>query len=262
MKLCPILFLAIVLAGFGAAPAGATISQPVDVALVLAVAVSGSVNNERYKLQRNGYAAAFADPEVVAAVTSGPHHAIAVTFVEWSGTDQQRQSIGWTLIDGRDAAASFGAAISEVPRAFAEMTALGDAIDYSAHLLRDGGFGGARLVIDVSGDGRTNAGRIAAPARDDAVAAGITVNGLPILAVEPDLDRYYQDNVIGGTDAFMVVAHDYGSFADSIRNKVVREVAGEDWDRHAAAHGALRDGRVCRDVGRENSGSSSLLVVN
>lgn len=262
MKLHPILFLAILVIGFRGAPADAAISEPVDVALVLAVDVSGSVNNERYKLQRNGYAAAFADPEVVAAITSGPHHAIAVTFVEWSGVDQQRQSIGWTLIDGRDAAASFGAAVSEVPRAFAEMTALGDAIDYSAHLLRDGGFGGARLIIDVSGDGRTNAGRIAASARDDAVAAGITINGLPILAVEPDLDRYYQDNVVGGTDAFMVVAHDFGSFADSIRNKVVREVAGARWRRHAAAEGGSPGTRVCRLMPHAGSAASALSAVN
>lgn len=255
MKLRSILLVVFGLAAAGIAPARASaVSQPVDVALVLAVDVSGSVNNERFKLQRNGYAAAFRNPEVVAAITGGAHRAIAATFVEWSGAGQQRQIIGWTLIDGKDTAASFGAAISEVPRAFAEMTALGDAIDYSARLLLDGGFGNARLVIDVSGDGRTNTGRVAAAARDDAVAAGITINGLPILAVEPDLDHYYQDNVIGGADAFMIPAHDYGNFADAIRNKVVREVAGKGrWLAHAfiaAAREREHTGGSCREERR------------
>jgi hypothetical protein len=106
------------------------------------------------------------------------------------------------------------------------MTALGDAIDYAGKLLRNGGFGQARLIVDVSGDGSTNAGRRANLARDDAVAAGVTINGLPILAEEPNLDKFYRENVIGGEDAFLVVAHGFDDFADAIRNKLVREIAG------------------------------------
>ena len=129
--------------------------------------------------------------------------------------------------------------------------------------MRDGGFGDARLVIDVSGDGRTNTGRVAAAARDDAVAAGITINGLPILAVEPDLDRYYQDNVIGGTDAFTVVARDYGNFADAIRNKVVREVAGKGAREPALAAAAYEQEQLvglCREEQREISVRRRLFV--
>jgi hypothetical protein len=210
---------------FGAAQPAAA-APPVDAVLVLAVDVSGSVNDERFNLQRDGYAAAFSSPEVAEAIAAGPNHAIVVTLVEWSGTGQQRQVIDWTVLDGKSAAESFGSALAEMPRAFSEMTALGDAIDYASRLVRNGNFGNARLVIDVSGDGSTNAGRRANLARDDAVAAGITVNGLPILAEEPNLDKFYRDNVIGGEDAFIVVAHGFNDFADAIRNKLVREIAG------------------------------------
>lgn len=203
-------------------------SRPVDVALVLAVDVSGSVNEQRFNLQRDGYAAAFSSPEIIQAIAAGPKRAIAVTMIEWSGTGQQRQVIGWTVLDGKDAAATFGSALAEVPRVFAEMTAVGEAIDYAARLLREGGFGDARMLIDISGDGSTNAGRRANLARDDAVAAGITVNGLPILAEEPNLDRFYRENVIGGRNAFVVVARDFNDFAEAIRNKLVREIAGSD----------------------------------
>lgn len=213
--------------GLGAMrPADAAPSRPVDVALVLAVDVSGSVNEERFNLQRDGYAAAFTNPEVMDAIAAGPNRAIAVTLVEWSGTGQQKQVIDWTLLDGKSAAESFGSAIAEAPRAFAEMTALGDAIDYAAGLLRHADFGKARRVIDISGDGSTNSGRRANQARDDAVAAGLTVNGLPILTEEPNLDKFYHDNVIGGPDAFIVVAHSFADFADAIRHKLIREIAG------------------------------------
>lgn len=201
-------------------------SRPVDVALVLEVDVSGSVNEQRFELQRRGYATALASPQVAEAILAGPNGAIAVTLVEWSGAGQQRQMISWSVIDGPAAAARFGSAVAETPRAFAEMTALGDAIDYGAALLRNGGFGAARLVIDVSGDGRANAGRRAHAARDDAVAAGITINGLPILGEEPGLDRYYRESVIGGTNAFVIVARDFEAFAEAIREKLVREIAG------------------------------------
>jgi hypothetical protein len=207
-------------------PAATAAPQPVDAALVLAVDVSGSVNDERFNLQRDGYAAAFASPQVADAIAAGPNHAILVTLVEWSGTGQQKQVIDWTVLDGKSTAESFGSALAEMPRAFSEMTALGDAIDYAGKLLRNGGFGQARLIVDVSGDGSTNAGRRANLARDDAVAAGVTINGLPILAEEPNLDKFYRENVIGGEDAFLVVAHGFDDFADAIRNKLVREIAG------------------------------------
>ncbi|HLJ63053.1 MAG TPA: DUF1194 domain-containing protein [Stellaceae bacterium] len=197
----------------------------VDLALVLSVDVSGSVNEQRFSLQRNGYALAFESPEVAQAITAGPHRAIAVTLAEWSGVGQQRQLIEWTILDNADSAASFGSALAEVPRAYAEMTALGDAIDFSAGLFRARDFGETRRVIDVSGDGRTNAGMRAEAARDRAVARGITINGLPILAEEPDLDRYYRNNVIGGEGAFLVIARDFKSFAEAIRTKLVREIA-------------------------------------
>jgi hypothetical protein len=209
----------------GVQPSAASSSRPVDIALVLAVDVSGSINEERFEMQRRGYAAAFVNPEVVEAIAAGPNKAVAVTLVEWSGIGQQRQMIDWTVIDGPAAAEGFGSALNETPRVFSEMTALGDAVDFAAVLLRRSGFEATRMVIDVSGDGRANAGRRAYEARDDAVAAGITINGLPILAEEPGLDVYYRESVIGGIDAFIVVAKDFSSFGEAIRNKLIREIA-------------------------------------
>jgi hypothetical protein len=209
-----------------AAPAWAQTS--VDLQLVLAVDTSGSVNQYRFDLQKQGYAAAFRNPRVVKTIRSGIAGAIAVTVVQWTGPDMQVQVIDWTLVHDAATAEAFAAAVEDNPRQlFSGGTSVSGAIDYSAALLAKSAsrFPGARRVIDVSGDGSNNRGRPAALARDEAVSAGITINGLPILALEPNLDRYYWDNVIGGPGAFMVTAQTYETFAEAVLKKLITEIA-------------------------------------
>lgn len=217
--------LAVVL-GSGLATAQPAAAKSVDLALVLAVDVSGSVNNERFELQRRGYAEAFASREVMDAIAAGENHAIIVTLVEWSGAGHQRQMIGWTLVEDPASAESFGSAIAEASRAFADWTSISGAIDYSMALFAQAPAESARRVIDISGDGINNNGRSVLEARDAAVNAGVTLNGLPILTEYPDLDAYYQENVIGGPGAFALAASDFNSFGAAILGKLVREIAG------------------------------------
>ena len=198
----------------------------VDLALVLAIDTSGSVSNDRMTLQIHGCAHAFQNPEVAAAVRTGHHGRIAVTFVQWSGKDRQDQVIDWTLIEDKPSAQSFAAAIMRSDRSIPGATSIGGAIDFSVKLINQSGYRTARCVIDISGDGRDNDGdRDVTVARDDAVATGITINGLPILGVEEELDLYYQQNVIGGRDSFMIAADDFESFGKAILQKLVREIA-------------------------------------
>jgi hypothetical protein len=217
-------FLAIPLAG--SAPARAA---NVDLALVLAIDVSSSVNEERFQLQTRGYAAAFRNPLVADAIAQGPEGAIAVTYVHWAGYGQFQQVLDWTVLSERADVERFGSAIAETSRTLTGSTSVSGAIDFSARLLRNAGHNARRQVIDISGDGMNNQGRLASTARDQAVAAGITINGLPILTEEPALDTYYQDHVIGGPGAFLVVAEDFESFAAAILNKLLTEIAGDRW---------------------------------
>jgi hypothetical protein len=202
----------------------------VDLQLVLAVDASGSVNQYRFDLQKQGYAEAFRNPRVLKAIRSGIAGAIAVTVTQWTGPDLQIQVIDWTLVKDERSANAFAAAIEDTPRQlFSGGTSISGAIDHSVALLTNSthAFPGARRTIDVSGDGANNRGRSAHLARDDAVRHGITINGLPILALEPNLDRYYYDNVIGGPGAFMVTAQTYEAFAEAVLKKLIIEIAGE-----------------------------------
>jgi hypothetical protein len=201
----------------------------VDLQLVLAVDVSGSVNQTRFELQRQGYAAAFRNPRVLKAVRSGAAGAIAVTMVQWTGPALQIHVVPWTVIRDEASAQAFAAAIESTPRQlFGGGTSISGAIDYGAALLLDSPYKGARQVLDISGDGANNRGRVVTQARDEAVAAGIVINGLPILALEPGLDRYYWDFVIGGPGAFMVAADNYETFADAILKKLITEIAAHE----------------------------------
>jgi hypothetical protein len=201
-------------------------NRAVDLALVLAVDASGSVDASRFDLQKRGYADAFANPNVIYAIRTGSLQAIAVTMVQWTGPEMQQVVVDWTLIDDPDSALRFSKMIASAPRAlFGGGTSISGAIDTGMTLLEHGGFRGDRRVIDISGDGANNRGRPAASARDEAVRSGVVINGLPILTLEPDLDRYYRDNVIGGPGAFAIAVDSYDNFAAAILQKLIQEIA-------------------------------------
>jgi hypothetical protein len=201
----------------------------VDLQLVLAVDASGSVNQRRFELQKQGYAAAFRNPRVISAIRSGISQAIAVTMIQWTGPRLQIHVVPWMVVKDEASAEALAAAIVEAPRQlFGGGTSISGAIDYSRLILAQSPFTATRRTIDVSGDGANNVGRPAALARDEAVRDGITINGLPILSVEPDLDTYYFDNVVGGPGAVMVPAENYESFAEAILKKLIIEIAAND----------------------------------
>lgn len=207
---------------------------PVDLELVLLVDVSGSVDAQEAELQRKGYANALSSPQVVEAIQSGPMGRIAVTYVEWADDGYQNQVVGWSVVQDANSARAFAGRLAEAPIGTAFWTSIGAAIDFATALFPGNGFEGSRQVIDISGDGYSNRGRPPAEARDAAVAAGITINALPILNSRPnpwgglpplDLDRYFQDQVIGGPGAFILVAEDFSTFGQAILSKLVREIA-------------------------------------
>jgi hypothetical protein len=233
----------ILLLTLSAAPQAA--AEPVDLELVLAVDVSRSIDDVEAKLQRDGYIDAFTNQRVIDAIQSGPVGAIAVTYVEWASYEYQRTMIPWTRIADRVSAENFASQIAELPRVAMSWTSISGAIDYSRTLFGAGGFTGARRVIDISGDGSNNSGRPADVARDEAVARGIVINGLPILNDRPnfgrppqrDLDAYYESNVIGGPGSFLIPAEDFNAFGAAILNKLIREIAARPADK--------QEGRAC-----------------
>jgi len=228
------------------APRLASAAEAVDLLLVFAADVSRSIDQEKFQLQRDGYAAAITNPRVLDAVRSGPHHRIAVCFVEWSGIGAQKLLIDWTVIQDAKSAQQFAAQLAEAPRSFADRTSISGAIDFAMAQLERSPFEAGRRTIDVSGDGTNNAGRDVKLARDEALAKGVTINGLVILSDHPlswnaehtnppgGLDRYYQDNVIGGPGAFVMVAQNFNSFGQAIMNKMIAEIAAVGDRRYAA----------------------------
>ena len=208
---------------------------PVDLELVIAVDVSGSIDIEEARLQRDGYVGAFANAEVIGAITSGMHRRIAVTYIEWAGAQHTRTVIDWTLLDGVASARAFSAKLAEAPLETELWTSISHAIDVSIPKFAENRFDGVRKVIDISGDGPNNQGGPVTNFRDRAVAAGITINGLPIVndragpwgwPAMPDLDLYYAACVIGGNGAFYVVANNFADFARAVRQKLLLEIAG------------------------------------
>jgi len=215
----------------------AVAAEQVDLLLVLSSDVSRSVDHPKFLLQREGYAAAISDPHVMDAIKSGPNQRIAVCFVEWSGFGAQKLVIDWTMIDGPAPARKFGDQLLELPRSFADRTSISGGIEFAAAQLERAPFQAARRTIDVSGDGTNNAGRDVKLARDETVAKGIVINGLVILSDRPvpwnaehtnppgGLEKYYQDNVIGGPGAFVLVAENFNSFGRAIIKKMIAEIA-------------------------------------
>ena len=212
-------------------------AEPVDLLLVLAADVSRSVDAEKFQLQREGYAAAVADRRVLDAIRSGRNGRIAVLFLEWSGLGNQKVVIDWTLIDAPKTAQAFGDRLLESPRSFADRTSISGGIDFAVAQFAHAPFTCERRTIDVSGDGTNNAGRDIALARDEALALGLTINGLVILSERPlpwnpehtnppgGLANYYRENVVGGPGAFVLEAKDFNSFGQAIIKKLIAEIA-------------------------------------
>jgi hypothetical protein len=225
-----------VLAAAGWGPAAADVA--VDLQLVLAVDTSGSVSEGRFELQKQGYVGAFRSPQLLRAVQSGSRGTIAVTMVHWTGPSLQVQVVPWMLIKDEASMLAVADAIAAAPRQlFGGGTSISGAIDHAMTLFPRTEYRGARRVIDVSGDGANNRGRPAADARDDAVRAGVVINGLPILALEPFLDRYYQDHVIGGPGAFMITAQSYETFTEAVLKKLIVEISAAPPPRRTAVIG-------------------------
>jgi hypothetical protein len=215
--------------GLTGAQARAAETTEVDLQLVLAVDASGSVSMGRFFLQRQGYASAFRSPRVLNSIRSGISAAIAVTMHQWTGPRLQVPVVPWMVVKDEASAEALAAAIEKAPRRlFGGGTSISGAIDYSMSLLRLSPFKATRRTIDISGDGANNIGRPVTMARDEAIREGITINGLPILSVEYDLDTYYFENVIGGPGAVMVPADSYESFAEAILKKLIIEIAAND----------------------------------
>ncbi len=198
----------------------------VDVALVLAVDSSGSISEQRLTMQIQGYVDALRHPSFVEAVGGGRRGQIGLTYVTWTDARRQEQVVPWRVIRDQLSANAFAQAIHDALRPLPGWTSISGAIDFCTGLLMSCGYVATRRVIDISGDGANNDGRPVTEARDAAVAAGVTINGLPIIEVEPNLEQYYRDNVIGGPDAFVVVAGESAAFGSAILRKLLVEVAG------------------------------------
>lgn len=212
-------------------------ADKVDLLLVLASDVSRSVTPEKFKLQRDGYAAAIANPRVLESIKGGRYGRIAVMFLEWSGFGNQKVVVDWTVIDGEQSAHAFGTKLLEESRAFADRTSISTGIDAAMAELDKAPFASERQTIDVSGDGTNNSGRDVAAARDEALAKGIVINGLVILSDTPmrwnpehtnppgGLAKYYRDNVTGGPGSFVMEAQNFESFGEAILKKMIAEIA-------------------------------------
>lgn len=206
----------------------------VDVALVLAVDVSYSMDVEEQALQREGYTQALVSPEFLNALKLGPNGRIAIAYVEWAGEHEQKLVLPWRLIDGPASAKAVADEITAAPLRRVYRTSISGGLLFSLNLLDNSGYRALRRVIDVSGDGVNNQGWRVDNVRDEVVARGITINGLPLMLKRPntssmdieDLDLYYEDCVIGGPGAFVVPVRERAEFITAIKTKMVLEVAG------------------------------------
>lgn len=233
LRLC--VFLAALVVALLVSGPSAKAQTQVDLELVLAVDVSLSMDMDEQRLQRDGYVAAFRDPEIWNAVRAGATGRIAVTYVEWAGQLTQQTILAWTMIDGPQAAMSFADQLEATPISRARMTSISGALIYSARELEANPFKGTRRVVDVSGDGPNNSGIPAEVARDELVAKGIVINGLPIMLKRDqpsgffdisNLDQYYRTCVIGGTGAFMIPIRERAEFRSATRRKLILEISG------------------------------------
>ena len=204
----------------------------VDLELALAVDISLSMDMDELRIQRGGYVAAFRDPEIQKVIVAGLSRRIAVTYFEWAGRSVQKLITPWTVIDSPAAANAFAAALEAAPISRERMTSISGAMDFAGQLFEQSPYAGIRRVLDISGDGPNNNGRPIVKARDDLLARGIGINGLPIVLKLggtvfdiPNLDIYYADCVIGGPAAFSIPVRSEAEFVPAIRRKLLLEIA-------------------------------------
>lgn len=229
----PALILALILL---VPPSGAR-AETVDLTLVLAVDVSDSIDIEELQLQRRGYIDAFVRTDIVEAIKGGKHGRIAVAYFEWADSSEQTLLADWTVIKDLDSARAFSEKLRQAPVRKGHFTSISAALSYSLNLLRRSPHETERKVIDVSGDGRSNDGPPLAGARAAALSWNVTINGLPIEnersldasnLVAGQMAQYYKDEVIGGPDAFIVVAKSFADIERAISRKLLREIAGDE----------------------------------
>ncbi len=231
---CAVLVTAVSAAGAQQTATGPT---DVDLLLVLAADVSRSIDDAKFKLQRDGYAAALTDPAIVRAMSAGPHKKIAAVFIEWAGVGETKIVVDWTSIGSAEDARVFADRLVATPRPFYGRTSIAGAIEIGLAQLAVSPFKSERKVIDISGDGTNNAGRDVMDARDQANAAGVVVNGVVILSAVPlpfnpahthppgGLLAYYEKNVIGGPGSFAIAAESFETFGQAMRTKLIKEIA-------------------------------------
>jgi hypothetical protein len=254
------------IAGAGAAaclPASA--AELVDVELVLAVDVSLSMSPDELEIQRRGYAAALTHERVIEAIKDGVYGQIAVTYVEWAGQTSQHIIVPWTIISSREEAQAFVDKLTANPPSSARRTSISSALLFSGDLFAESSFRGMKRVVDVSGDGANNQGPPVDLVRDEIIAQGVTINGLPLMTRGgmpsvfdiDDLDVYYTNCVIGGPGSFMIPVNDWSQFPEAIRRKLVLELAGTPEEGTApviqAATGGLYDCQVGERMWRDRS---------
>jgi len=217
----------------GTLPANA--AEPVDLELVIATDVSRSIDHQEALLQREGVAAAFRSPEVISAIESGILGKIAVAYIDYSSRPYNEVIVDWTEIRNMSTASTFVAKLLNADLTFGRRTSISDAVEQAVEMIEQNAFEGTRRVIDVSGDGPNNFGRLVNQVRDDTIKKRITINGLPIVDNErgpgspfylEDLDDYYKGCVIGGAGAFLIVAKDFKDYARAFRRKLIFEIAG------------------------------------
>ncbi len=217
-----------------AEPAAAQGKKEVDVALGMAIDISGSIDPVEAHLQRQGYVDAFRDPVVVKAILGGPTGRISVVYYEWSDSWMQKLLIDWTLLDSESTIAAFAQRLSDAPISVARRTSISGAIRYAVPLFARNPYQADRQVLDISGDGSNNDGILVTDARFEALKARIVINGLPIMNDRPnpfgfpseaDLDKYYLHCVTGGPHSFVEVARNFDDFPRAVRKKLLQEVA-------------------------------------
>lgn len=213
-----------------ATPAEGVNAGPVDVELVLAVDASSSMDEAEFALQRAGYVEALRHPEFINAVRSGAHGRIALTYFEWAGAVLEESIIPWQVIDSAESAGNFASKLARRAAEGSGGTSISNAVAFGTKLLEHNGFQAEKKVIDISGDGPNNAGAPVEVARNNAVASGIVINGLPILIHPTEtpegIDRYYAGCVTGGAGSFVLPIHAASEFVTAIRRKLILEVSG------------------------------------